>query len=71
VIKIFASELLQRLTDLLAEAAGRPTRSRSTPIATPSGKVEVAAPYLQSRARDQSTSGSSEIQARDHRENAF
>ena len=60
VIKIFASELLQTLNDLLIEAAGghAPTES---PIATDFGVVDVAAPFLQSR-RVTIYGGSSEIQ---------
>jgi alkylation response protein AidB-like acyl-CoA dehydrogenase len=60
VIKIFASELLQTLNDLLIEAAGghAPTES---PIATDFGAVDVAAPFLQSR-RVTIYGGSSEIQ---------
>ena len=60
VIKIFASELLQALNELLIEAAGghAPTDS---PIATDFGAVDVAAPFLQSR-RVTIYGGSSEIQ---------
>jgi hypothetical protein len=60
VLKIFASETLQRLTDLLVEAAGVHALAVD-PIATPSGKVEIAAPFLQSR-RATIYGGSSEIQ---------
>jgi alkylation response protein AidB-like acyl-CoA dehydrogenase len=60
IIKIFASELLQTLNDLLIEAAGghAPTAS---PVATDFGAVDVAAPFLQSR-RATIYGGSSEIQ---------
>jgi alkylation response protein AidB-like acyl-CoA dehydrogenase len=60
VLKIFASETLQRLTDLLVEAAGVHALAVD-PIATPSGKIEIAAPFLQSR-RATIYGGSSEIQ---------
>jgi hypothetical protein len=60
VLKIFGSETLQRLTDLLVEAAGAHALAVD-PIPTPSGKVEVAAPFLQSR-RATIYGGSSEIQ---------
>jgi alkylation response protein AidB-like acyl-CoA dehydrogenase len=60
VLKIFASETLQKLTDLLTEAAGAHVLD-TNPIVTPHGKVEVAAPFLQSR-RATIYSGSSEIQ---------
>jgi alkylation response protein AidB-like acyl-CoA dehydrogenase len=60
VIKIFASELLQTLNELLVEAAGghAPTQN---PITTNFGVVDVAAPFLQSR-RVTIYGGSSEIQ---------
>jgi hypothetical protein len=60
VIKIFASELLQTLNNLLIEAAGghAPTEN---PITTDFGTVDVAAPFLQSR-RVTIYGGSSEIQ---------
>src|SRR5262249_23919433 len=60
VIKIFASELLQTLNDLLIEAAGAHAPTES-PIATDFGAVDVAAPFLQSR-RVTIYGGSSEIQ---------
>jgi alkylation response protein AidB-like acyl-CoA dehydrogenase len=60
VIKIFATELLQTLNDLLLEAAGghAPTER---PIATDFGAVDVATSFLQSR-RVTIYGGSSEIQ---------
>jgi alkylation response protein AidB-like acyl-CoA dehydrogenase len=60
VIKIFGSELLQALNELLVEAAGghAPTQD---PITTNFGVVDVAAPFLQSR-RVTIYGGSSEIQ---------
>jgi alkylation response protein AidB-like acyl-CoA dehydrogenase len=60
VIKIFSSELLQTLNELLIEAAGghAPTEG---PIATDFGTVDIAAPFLQSR-RVTIYGGSSEIQ---------
>jgi alkylation response protein AidB-like acyl-CoA dehydrogenase len=60
VIKIFSSELLQALNELLIEAAGghAPTEN---PITTNFGVVDVAAPFLQSR-RVTIYGGSSEIQ---------
>jgi alkylation response protein AidB-like acyl-CoA dehydrogenase len=60
VIKVFASELLQALNDLLLEAAGGHASS-ATPIATDFGAVDVAAPFLVSR-RVTIYGGSSEIQ---------
>jgi alkylation response protein AidB-like acyl-CoA dehydrogenase len=60
VLKIVASETLQKLTDLLIEAAGAHALDVD-PIVTGAGKVEVAVPYLQSR-RSTIYSGSSEIQ---------
>ena len=60
MLKIVASETLQKLTDLLVEAAGAHALDVD-PIVTPAGKVEVAVPYLQSR-RSTIYSGSSEIQ---------
>jgi alkylation response protein AidB-like acyl-CoA dehydrogenase len=59
-IKIFGSELLQSLNDLLIEAAGghAPTEK---PIATAFGEVDVATSFLQSR-RVTIYGGSSEIQ---------
>jgi len=59
-LKIFASELLQRLTDLLVEAAGVHALAVDA-IATSSGNVEIAAPFMQSR-RATIYGGSSEIQ---------
>ena len=59
-IKIFASELLQTLNDLLIEAAGGHA-STENPIATQFGAVDVAAPFLQSR-RVTIYGGTSEIQ---------
>ena len=60
VLKIFASELLQALNDLLVDAAGGHA-STDKPIATDFGAVEVAAAFLQSR-RVTIYGGSSEIQ---------
>jgi alkylation response protein AidB-like acyl-CoA dehydrogenase len=60
VIKIFGSELLQRLNDLAVDAAGG-FAPNAAPIATDFGAVEVAAPFLQSR-RATIYGGSSEIQ---------
>jgi alkylation response protein AidB-like acyl-CoA dehydrogenase len=60
VIKIFGSELLQRLNDLTIDAAGGYAPS-ATPIATDFGSVDVATPFLQSR-RATIYGGSSEIQ---------
>ena len=60
VIKIFASELLQTLNELLIEAAGGHALAEQ-PIATDFGAVDVAAPFLQSR-RVTIYGGSSEIQ---------
>jgi alkylation response protein AidB-like acyl-CoA dehydrogenase len=60
VIKIFASELLQTLNDLLIEAAGGHAAAEAA-IATNFGAVDVAAPFLQSR-RVTIYGGSSEIQ---------
>ena len=51
VIKIFGSELLQSLNDLLIEAAGGHAPAEK-PIATDFGEVDVAAPFLQVAARD-------------------
>jgi alkylation response protein AidB-like acyl-CoA dehydrogenase len=60
ILKLCASETLQRLTDLLVEAAG--VHALDThPIETNCGAIEVSAPYLQSR-RATIYSGSSEIQ---------
>jgi alkylation response protein AidB-like acyl-CoA dehydrogenase len=60
VIKIFGSELLQALNDLLIEAAGGQAPIEG-PITTNYGEVDVAAPFLQSR-RVTIYGGSSEIQ---------
>jgi alkylation response protein AidB-like acyl-CoA dehydrogenase len=60
VIKIFGSELLQSLNELLLEAAGGHASARD-PVATNLGAVDVAASFLQSR-RVTIYGGSSEIQ---------
>jgi alkylation response protein AidB-like acyl-CoA dehydrogenase len=60
VIKLFASELLQALNDLMIEAAGGHAASEK-PVATAFGAVEVATAFLQSR-RVTIYGGSSEIQ---------
>jgi alkylation response protein AidB-like acyl-CoA dehydrogenase len=60
IIKIFASELLQSLNELLLEAAGSHA-STAKPIASNFGEVDVAAPFLQVR-RATIYGGSSEIQ---------
>ena len=60
MIKIFGSELLQALNDLLIEAAGGHALT-DKPIATDFGAVDVAASFLQSR-RVTIYGGSSEIQ---------
>src|SRR5262249_33211639 len=60
VIKIFGSELLQALNDLLLEAAGGHAAA-DKPITTNFGEVDVAAPFLQSR-RVTIYGGPSEIQ---------
>ncbi len=60
VIKIFGSELLQTLNELLIEAAGGHAPMLG-PITTNFGEVDVAAPFLQSR-RATIYGGSSEIQ---------
>ena len=60
MIKIYGSELLQALNDLLIEAAGGHAPA-DQPIATDFGEVDVAAPFLQSR-RVTIYGGSSEIQ---------
>jgi alkylation response protein AidB-like acyl-CoA dehydrogenase len=60
IIKIFGSELLQSLNELLLEAAGSHA-STAKPIATAFGEVDVAAPFLQVR-RATIYGGSSEIQ---------
>jgi alkylation response protein AidB-like acyl-CoA dehydrogenase len=60
IIKIFGSELLQALNDLLIEAAGGHA-STEKPIATDFGVVDVSTPFLQVR-RATIYGGSSEIQ---------
>jgi alkylation response protein AidB-like acyl-CoA dehydrogenase len=60
IIKIFGSELLQSLNDLLIEAAGSHA-SAEKPITTEFGTVEVSASFLQVR-RATIYGGSSEIQ---------
>ncbi len=60
IIKIFGSELLQALNELLLEAAGGHA-STAKPIATDFGEVDVAAPFLQVR-RATIYGGSSEVQ---------
>jgi hypothetical protein len=60
MIKIFGSELLQALNDLLIEAAGGHAPA-DRPVATDFGEVDIAAPFLQSR-RVTIYGGSSEIQ---------
>jgi alkylation response protein AidB-like acyl-CoA dehydrogenase len=60
IVKIFGSELLQSLNDLLLEAAGG-YASADKPIQTDFGEVDVAAPFLQVR-RATIYGGSSEIQ---------
>ena len=60
IIKIFGSELLQSLNDLLLEAAGSHA-STAIPIASDFGEVDVAAAFLQVR-RATIYGGSSEIQ---------
>ena len=59
IIKIFGSELLQSLNDLLIEAAGSHA-SMEHPIATEFGAVDVSTPFLQVR-RATIYGGSSEI----------
>ena len=51
MIKIFGSELLQALNDLLIEAAGGHALT-DKPIATDFGEVDVAAPVPSVAARD-------------------
>ena len=51
IIKIFGSELLQELNELLIEAAGGHA-SADDPIVTNFGEVEVAMPFLSVAARD-------------------
>ena len=60
VIKIFASELLQTLNELLVQAAGGHAPTQNS-ITTNFGVVDIAAPFLQSR-RVTIYGGSSEIQ---------
>lgn len=60
IIKIFGSELLQSLNELLLEAAGG-YASMQNPIATDFGEVDVSTPFLQVR-RATIYGGSSEIQ---------
>jgi alkylation response protein AidB-like acyl-CoA dehydrogenase len=60
VIKIYGSELLQALNELMIEAAGGHA-SAEQPITTNFGEVDVAAAFLQSR-RVTIYGGSSEIQ---------
>jgi alkylation response protein AidB-like acyl-CoA dehydrogenase len=60
IIKIFGSELLQTLNELLIEAAGGHAPA-TDPITTAFGKVDVATSYFQSR-RVTIYGGSSEIQ---------
>jgi alkylation response protein AidB-like acyl-CoA dehydrogenase len=60
IIKIFGSELLQSLNDLLIEAAGSEA-ALENPVMTDAGAVEVSTPFLQVR-RATIYGGSSEIQ---------
>ncbi len=60
VVKIFSSELLQSLNELLIEAAGGHA-AMENPVATNAGVVDVAIPFLFSR-RVTIYGGSSEIQ---------
>jgi alkylation response protein AidB-like acyl-CoA dehydrogenase len=60
IIKIFGSELLQSLNDLLIEAAGGHAIA-DKPVMTDYGEVDVATPFLQVR-RATIYGGSSEIQ---------
>ena len=60
IIKIFGSELLQSLNDLLIEAAGSNAPTEK-PIMTDFGEVDVSTPFLQVR-RATIYGGSSEIQ---------
>jgi alkylation response protein AidB-like acyl-CoA dehydrogenase len=60
MVKIYATELLQSLNDLLIEAAGGHAPMEH-PIATDFGEVDVSTPFLQSR-RVTIYGGSSEIQ---------
>jgi hypothetical protein len=60
IVKIFGTELLQSLNELLVEAAGGQA-SMDKPIVTDFGAVDVATSFLQSR-RVTIYGGSSEIQ---------
>ena len=60
IIKIFGSELLQSLSELLIDAAGG-NAAAAAPIATEFGEVDVSTLFLQSR-RATIYGGSSEIQ---------
>jgi len=60
IIKIYASELLQSLNELLVEAAGGHSVA-SKPLMTEDGPVDVTGSYFQSR-RVTIYGGSSEIQ---------
>jgi alkylation response protein AidB-like acyl-CoA dehydrogenase len=60
MIKIFGTELLQSLNDLLIEAAGSEA-SIENPMTTDFGTVDVSTPFLQVR-RATIYGGSSEIQ---------
>ncbi len=60
IVKIFGSELLQALNDLLIEAAGSHA-STEKPVMTDFGAVDVSTPFLQVR-RATIYGGSSEIQ---------
>jgi alkylation response protein AidB-like acyl-CoA dehydrogenase len=60
IIKIFGSELLQSLNDLLIEAAGSDA-AMENPVTTGLGEVDVSTPFLQVR-RATIYGGSSEIQ---------
>lgn len=60
IIKIFGSELLQALNDLLIEAAGSHAATEK-PITTEFGAIDVSTPFLQVR-RATIYGGSSEIQ---------
>ena len=60
IIKIFGSELLQSLNDLLVEAAGSDA-AMENPVLTEFGAVDVSTPFLQVR-RATIYGGSSEIQ---------
>ncbi len=60
IIKIYGTELLQSLNDLLLEAAGSDA-AMANPVATNFGEVDVSTPFLQVR-RATIYGGSSEIQ---------